>query len=195
VERATLILGDGRRLHLFATAVLRMGRSSEADMPLICVFPGNHKATTLANRTISRKHLEFYREGPRVLFVDGWRETAAPSTHGISVDGMRVNYGELQAGRNSIVSIGSGARAPHIPHWQLHFIPQAAGQGMAGLFFRRLDVVQDDMLWLWGPINLQSLGLSGSELWIDSLAAASSSPRARAAHPYPPKARSSPACA
>lgn len=174
-DRCTLLLQDGRRLHIFCTPAIRFGRGSEPDVPLVCVFPGNQKATTLANRTLSRKHLEIYREGGRVRYVDGWRENASPSTHGISIDGMRVNYGELQQGRTNIIAIGSGARAPHIPHWQLYFPdapPAADGRrgAPAALYMRRLDVIRDDILWIWGPVDLRSINASGRELWVDVIA-------------------------
>ena len=196
-DRATLLPAAGRRLHVFAGNSLKFGRSSEADMPLICMFPGNHKATTLANRTISRRHFEMFREGTGVSYVDGWRDTATPSTHGISIDGVRASYGTLSTGSAVVLSVGSGSVAPHIPHWQLSFVPRAAGEDMraaapAGLYFRRLDVVEDDILWLWAAVDLRTLKLAEGDLRLDVIAGRLVMQRAMGTPPLPPEGEVAP---
>ncbi|MFW6352869.1 MAG: FHA domain-containing protein [Verrucomicrobiota bacterium] len=173
-----------RRLHVFTARELSFGRGEEADVPLTATFPGNPKAAVIAYRSLSRQHCEVAWDGSALVVQDGWqrhpRAERRPSSQGVRLGGETVSTAHWSGRSGQILSLTPSEPAAHIPHWRLFALDaftQAksapaelraafADNEHVGVFFRRGDLVREDVLMLWGPVNLRVLGYLSEDVWI-----------------------------
>lgn len=184
-DRCTFGMGR-RRLHVIVGSRISFGRCDQADIPLAAIFPGNPKATVITYRSLSRQHFEvdWDRERKELTIRDGWhRHPQAEqrrSSQGFRFDGARSEVVHWDGRPGKVISLTPAEPAAHIPHWRLFLLDSFSQAKTApsnlrghfenlqdvGVFFRRCDLVREDVLLLWGPVNFRVLGYISQDVWL-----------------------------
>ncbi len=181
-DRLSLLLPGGRRLHVWATPGLRLGRTGESDFAVFAYVPGNPSATKALTGEISRQHAEIWLEPPPggAFVRDGWRPGKTGSSFGTLLDGRRLGPAGQRLQSGQILGLTERGAAAGLPAWRVQTMdardlaaapePLRALTGSAGVgavALCRQDAVPDDLLILRGAFDLASLdGRSGGPwLW------------------------------
>lgn len=179
-DRFTLRLPHGRRLHIFATPRLRLGRADTCDLTVAALARGNPTRTVAVTREISRKHCEFTLAEKGAVLRDGSTEDGKPSKYGTFVDDLSVSTSGVPVRTGQVIRITSQPAGADSPHWRTQLADLAAlspvpgmaastqaslAQGFA-LHLTRLDAVPDDVLVLQPAADLHTLGITPDRCWL-----------------------------
>lgn len=169
LDRLTLAT-DGRKIHLFTTDTIRLGKNRQNDV-VARLFEGG-KATSALNSKISRYHCVIERQDKHCYIIDRGDypgEGSRPSACGVFVDGEQIpsrGRRELDVKGSPRLSLaGSSATVPGV--FSLELEPWACdpsmrrtcrrdceSQKLASLVLRRCDAIPETYVALWECFSL-----------------------------------------
>lgn len=170
---------EGELLHVVAREEVTFGRSPDADIVVRAYAPNDEEEFERVSFKISRLHFTISRQPNEVYLYSGsfanGRRTIAPN--GILADGVEITDLQLfRSGTRSFRVLRHGL-AENPPSWDIVLKMQVPADlapacdatiptGPQGLLLKRMDGKCEDVLLLWGAVDLQQLDLCEPKLFL-----------------------------
>ncbi len=174
---------EEERVHILSKEQLVFGRSRDCDI-VVRAYAQDEETARQLSRKISRAHFTIERRPDDVQISDGSvvEGRRKRSGNGTYADGQPVDTIQIfRTGVEQLKLTREGeAQAP--PSWTLELTMEcplgasthpALAQlptGPQALLLKRMDGLCEDLLLLWGCVNLRTLGLAEEDLWLARLA-------------------------
>lgn len=175
----TLTGPDGELLHVLALPTTTFGRNRDCNVMVRAYIPDQESERIKVTRMISRTHFTITRQQDDVLLESGgWVEgKRKPAPNGVFADGQLID--QIQLFRTGVQTIRllqlEHTESP--PSWQidLRMVPASdtcpsvdlpTVSGPQALLLKRMDGLCEDILLLWGSVNMADLQLTDAPLWL-----------------------------
>lgn len=175
----TLSGPDGELLHVLAKEISTFGRSRDCEVVTRAYSPGDEATRVRVSRLISRLHFTVKRESDDVLILNGgWVEGRHQlAANGIFADDEEFDRLKLFRSGTESIRLLREHHADNPPAWRvdLRMTPPTAMEpvvatevpsGPQALALKRMDGLCEDVLFLWGAVDMRSLEWSEESLWL-----------------------------